>query len=177
MRATFANTLSSGRHHLDADRALRYIDRRSYAVIASTSEAGRSHSAGVLYARSGPQLYFSTTRSTRKARNIAANPHVGVTIPVRRVPVGPPSAIMFQARAELVAPDDPALLERVATGDLKAITGHGELELPDGVFVRITLPRRLHTYGLGMSLLSLIRDPLNASGAVDLSGSFHEIRA
>jgi len=156
-------------HLLDPRQALRYVDRRSYAVIASTSEAGRSHSAGVMYARSGNDLYFSTMRPSRKARNIAANGHVGVTIPVRRVPVGgPPSAIMFQARAEVVDPTDPTLLDRVATGDLKAITGHGELELPDGVFVRIALPRRLHTYGLGMSLLSLIRDPLNAAGTVTL---------
>ena len=160
-------------HHLDSRRALSYLDRRSYAVIASTSETGRSHSAGVIYARGGHDLFFSTMRSSRKARNIAANGHVGVTIPVRRVPVGgPPSAIMFQARAELLEPTDPTLLDRVAAGDLKDITGHGELELPDGVFVRVTLPRRLHTYGLGMSLLSLIRDPLNAAGTVTLPQEF-----
>ena len=155
---------------MSAAEALRLLDRRSYAVLASTSEAGRSHSAGVLYARSGNELYFSTMRSSRKARNVAANRSVGVTVPIRRVPIGgPPSAIMFQGTAEVLDLDDPVLLERVATGDLKAVTGHGELDLPGGCFVRIVLPKRLHTYGLGMSLWSLIRDPLNAAGTIDLS--------
>ena len=162
-------TSSTATQRLSSDSALRYVDRRSYAVVASTSDAGRSHSAGIVYARSGSALYFSTLRTSRKARNIAANPHVGVTIPIRRVPVGgPPSAIMFQARAELVESTDPVLLDTVASGDLKAIIGHGELDLPDGVFVRVALPRRIHTYGLGMSLWSLVRDPFNAAGVTVL---------
>ena len=45
-----------------------------------------------------------------------------------------------------------------------SVTGHGELELPGGVFIQIALPRKVVTYGLGMSVLSLMRDPMNASG-------------
>ena len=170
---TLPKPSSPSKSLLAASEALRLIDKRSYAVIATTSEAGNSHSAGVLYARSGDQLYFSTMKSSRKARNVAANSSIGVTIPVRRVPVGgPPSAIMFQAQAEVIDLDDAELRRLAEAGELKAITGHGELELPGGCFVKITLPRRLHTYGLGMSLLSLIRDPLNAAGVVDLSAQF-----
>ncbi len=155
---------------LPADEVLRLIDKRSYGVLASTSPAGRSHSAGVLYSRTGSSLVFSTMRSSRKARNVAANPHVAMTIPVRRVPVGgPPSAIMFQGRAEILDLDDRWLRSQADAGHLKSITGHGELELAGGCFVRIDLPDRVVTYGLGMSLLSLIRDPLNASGWSDLS--------
>ncbi len=158
---------------LEAHEALRLIDKRSYAVIATTSSAGNSHSAGVLYARSGEHLYLSTMRSSRKARNVAANSSIGVTIPVRRVPVGgPPSAIMFQAQAEVIDLDDAELRRLAAAGELNAVTSHGELELPDGCFIKVALPRRLHTYGLGMSLLSLIRNPLNAAGVVDLTAQF-----
>lgn len=154
---------------LSPTRALTTIAKRSYAVLATTSEARRSHSAGVLYALSGRELFVSTLRSSRKARNVATNPHVGVTIPVRRVPVGgPPSAIMFQSTATVLETSDPDLRDKVAAGELGTVTAHGELDLPDGVFLRIPLPSRLLTYGLGMSLLSLIRDPLNAGGVVDL---------
>lgn len=146
-------------------QVLRQMARRSYAVLASTSPAGRAHSAGVIYALDDDDLWISTMRASRKARNIAANPHVAVTIPIRRVPVGgPPSAVMFQARAAIVDLDDHDLLARADAGRLRAITGHGELELDGGCVLRIALPRRLLTYGLGMSLPALIRNPLDAMG-------------
>lgn len=42
--------------------------------------------------------------------------------------------------------------------------GELELELDGGCVIRIPLPQRLLAYGLGMSLLALIRDPFNAIG-------------
>jgi hypothetical protein len=151
---------------IDLDEVLRLLAKRTYCTLASTSPAGQPHVAGVLYAADGVTLYVSTLRTSRKARNIAANPAVGVVIPVRRLPVGPPSALQFQGHADLLDVDDPAILELAATGTLKKITGHGELHLPGGCFVRITPVRRIHTYGLGMSLRRLIADPLNAGGSV-----------
>jgi hypothetical protein len=107
-------------------------------------------------------------RSSRKARNILDNPRVAVTIPVRRAPVGPPSSIIFQTSARVLDLDDTGLRTAAASGDLKAVTGHGELDLPGGCFIEIALPRKVVTYGLGMSLLSLIRDPMNAAGVAHL---------
>lgn len=140
------------------------LARRHYAVLATVSPAGRPHAAGVLYSLAGRSLYVSTDLASRKGRNLAATPHVGVTVPVRRAPVGPPSAIQFQATAELLPLDDPHLRELVGRGQLKSVTGHGELEREGGCFVRITPAATLHTYGLGMSLWRLIRDPLGAAG-------------
>ena len=153
---------------LEPEAALKAIRKRSFATIATASSEGRPHSAGVLYALSGDRLYVSTMRSSRKARNIIENAHVAVTIPVRRVPVGPPSSIIFQATARVVGLDDPRLRAAAATGELRAVTSHDELELPGGCFLEITLPRKVVTYGLGMSLLSLIRDPMNAAGVAYL---------
>jgi hypothetical protein len=155
-------------HTLDARTVLETIARRSFATVATTSLEGWPHAAGVLYALSGDALYVSTLRSSRKARNILANPKVAVSVPVRRAPVGPPSSISFQTTARVLDLDDPELQATAASGDLKAITGHGELELAGGVFVRIALPRKVITYGLGMSLLSLIRDPVHAAGVAHL---------
>jgi pyridoxine/pyridoxamine 5'-phosphate oxidase len=149
------------------DIVLRQLATRSFAVLSTTSPAGRPHAAGVLYAAVGTTLWVSTLRGSRKARNVAANGHVAVCVPVRRSPVGPPSTIQFQARAEVVAVDDP----RVRPAELGAITSHGELDLPDGCLLRIEPAGRVHTFGLGMSLLRLARDPLHAAGSVDLTGA------
>jgi len=143
------------------DRAIR---RRSFCTLATVSPAGRPHAAGVLYAYAEGALYVSTQRDSRKARNIAANPAVFVWVPVRRVPVGPPSGVQFAAEAELLDNDDTEVRRLAAGGLLKAITGHGELELDGGCFVRIAPGPTIHTYGIGLPLHRLIRDPLNAGG-------------
>ncbi|HEV7723325.1 MAG TPA: pyridoxamine 5'-phosphate oxidase family protein [Iamia sp.] len=146
----------------------RALARRSYAVLATVSPAGRPHAAGVLYTTVGDDLWVSTETTSRKGRNLRADPHVGVTVPVRRLPVGPPATIHFQGRAEVLAVDDPEVLRLVETGDLKAITSHGEREIPDGGFVRITPGRTIHTYALGLSLWSVLRNPLAAAGRATL---------
>jgi hypothetical protein len=148
------------------DTVLRHLAKRSFAVLSTTSPAGRPHAAGVLYAAVGTTLWVSTLRGSRKARNVAANPHVAVCVPVRRSPVGPPSTLQFQGRAEVVAVDD----GRVRPAELTAIVSHGELDLPDGCLLRIEPVGRVHTYGLGMSLLHLVRHPLDAAGSVDVTG-------
>ncbi|MEO1057445.1 MAG: pyridoxamine 5'-phosphate oxidase family protein [Actinomycetota bacterium] len=155
-------------HRPDADAVIGAIAKRSYATLATTSDAGRPHVAGVLYEYVDDALYVSTLRNSRKARNIATTPHAAVVVPIRRVPVGgPPSAVQFQGRAELLDGDSPEIAALVAAGKLGSITGHGELDLPDGCFIRVEMPARLHTYGLGMSLMTLVRDPLGAAGLVE----------
>lgn len=140
------------------------LAKRHYGVLATVSSGGRPHAAGVLYDLAEGSFYVSTDLASRKARNIASSGHVAMTVPVRRAPVGPPSAVQFQGTAEVLALDDPALLDLVARGLLPTVTGHGELERDGACFVRITPGRTLHTYGLGMSLWRLIREPLDAAG-------------
>ena len=151
--------------------ASKAIAARTFCTLATSSDAARPHVAGVLYNAVGHTLYVSTLRDSRKARNIAVNPRVAVTIPIRRLPIGPPSAVQFQGTATILDNDDPEVREHAAAGRLKAISGHGELELPTGCVLRIIPGRRLVTYGLGMPLLRLVRDPLNAAGAVELADS------
>lgn len=162
-------TNSPALHRPAAAAVHRLLERRSYATVATVSPAGRPHAAGVLYELVDDAMYVNTMAHSRKARNVAASGHVGVVVPVRRVPIGgPPSAIQFQATARLLEVDDPDIDRCLQHGRLRSITGHGELELPGSCFLRIELPRRLHTYGLGMSLAALIKDPLTAAGLVEL---------
>jgi general stress protein 26 len=146
----------------------KVIGRRSICTLATSSPKNWPHAAAVLYEAVGTTLYVNTSRSSRKARNIAANPHVGVVIPVRRLPVGPPAEVQFQGTAEVLDMDDPHIVELLQAGRLKSITSHGELDHPDGCFLRIAPGRRIYTYALGMPLLRVLRDPLNVSGVVEL---------
>ena len=139
----------------------KVIASKTFATLATTSPAGRPHVSGVLYDEVGGALWVHTMRSSRKARSIAANPHVAVTIPFRKLPVGPPYTVQFQATAELVDMDEPEVVDLVAAGALETVSAHGALDEPDGVFVRITPGRTVHSYGLGANPIDLMRDPLH----------------
>jgi hypothetical protein len=165
---TEIHTNSRTVHHPDASAIRATIAKRSFCNLATVSAAGHPHVAGVVYSCVDDALYISTERSSRKGRNLTANPRVGVTIPVRRLPIGPPSNIQFQARAEILDLDDPEIERLAGEGRIDGITGHGELELPDGCFLRIPLPSRLHSFGLGMNLWTFVRDPFDAAGVVEL---------
>ncbi|OWY62233.1 hypothetical protein B7486_59530 [cyanobacterium TDX16] len=153
---------------LDAADVVSVIGKRSFCTLGTTSSAGFSHVAGVLYAAVGTDLWISTHAESRKARNVMANPHVAVCVPVRRLPVGPPSSVQWQGTARVVALDDPELVRLHEDGELDAVTSHGELELDGGCFLHVRPRGRLNTYGIGMSLVSFLRDPLAAAGVVDL---------
>ncbi len=146
----------------------RAIERRSVATLATTSTAGRPHVATVLYQCTDDALFVSTHGRSRKARNVAANGLAAVTIAVRRLPVGPPASIQFQTSAEVLAADDPQIQRLVAAGSLGRITAHGELDLDGACVLRLSLPSRVVTYALGMSLWRVLRHPLDAAGEVSL---------
>lgn len=144
-----------------ATRVRRAIRSRSFAMLSSVSAAGFPHAAGVAYVPVDDDLYVHTMRSSRKARNIAADDRVGVVIPVRKLPVGPPFTVQFQGRADIVAMDSPTIRPLLDAGTLKKITSHGELDAADGCFVRIRTTGTVHTYGIGVSALAVARDPIN----------------
>ncbi len=147
----------------------KILRKRSFCALASTSKGGEPHVAGVLYAYVNGALYISTTKSSKKARNINANPHVFVCVPVRRMPIGPPpSTVHFGSTAAILRVDDPEIKALVAKGHLNGITSHNELQMPDGCFLRIDPPATYLTYGLGMSLRTLAKDPLHAAGRLAL---------
>ena len=136
------------------------IRSRSFATIATVSDAGFPHAAGVIYVPVADELYVHTLRSSRKARNLQSDDRLAVTIPIRKLPVGPPFTVQFQGRGEVLAMDDPTVTPLIERGALKAITSHGELEMPDGCFLRVRPNGVVHSYGIGVPTLALIRDPL-----------------
>lgn len=140
----------------------RELARRSFCTIATASSANFPHVAGVLYALVGDDLYVTMHDDSAKARNLAANPRVAICVPVRKIPFGPPFAIQFQGRATIFSVTAPEIAALVETNALKKITASIDLTDPRNCFVRITPNRRVTSYGLGVPLLQVMRDPVSA---------------
>jgi general stress protein 26 len=137
-----------------------------FCTLATSSAEQRPHVTGVLYALVGRDLYVHTDRTSRKARNVAANPNVAVCVPVAVGADGPPHTISLQGTASLLDLDHPEVTPLIADGRLAAITSHGELDRPDTCFVHIRPRRRVATYGIGVSEAEMAADPLSAFGSV-----------
>jgi hypothetical protein len=148
----------------DIDQQARIIAKalrtNSFATLATVSPKGRSHCAGVVYDFVDGALWIHTMGDGRKGRNIAHNGHVGVCVPYRRLPVGPPYTLHFQGVAELVPLDDPDALSHYQAGRLDTISGHGAMEMTGACFVRITPTGTIHSFGPGVPILDLARNPL-----------------
>jgi hypothetical protein len=145
-----------------ARRIARILARRSFCILATTSAVGNSHAAGVVFDWADDSMYIHTMRSSRKARNIADNPHVAIVVPVRRLPVGPPFTVQFQATAAILSMNGAAIRSLLAERKLPSTSGHGALNEGDGCFLRITPASVVHTYGIGVPIIGIIKDPLHA---------------
>ncbi|HYB99504.1 MAG TPA: pyridoxamine 5'-phosphate oxidase family protein [Candidatus Limnocylindrales bacterium] len=139
------------------------LTRHSFCTLATSSAQNRPHVVGVVYSFVEGRLYVHTFADSRKARNIRANPYVAVCVPVRRVPMAPPFCVQFQATAELLDVDAAQIASLVRSGRLRKIAAHGALEAPGSCIVRITPGPTISTYGIGVPMLTLLRDPLRAS--------------
>ncbi len=141
--------------------------RRSFCTLATASSANVPHVVGVRYAVIDGALYITMFQDSLKARNIRQNPRVALCIPARKLPLCPPFAVQFQARAELLANDDPGIVALFEAGHFKRIISAGDFAQPRTCFARIPLPRRVSTYGLGVPLRQIVRDPTSAIRSFD----------
>jgi hypothetical protein len=69
---------------LSSAQIWRQLERSSFAVVSHTTPAGEPRSSGVVYAAAGQRLYVVVASDSWKARHIAADGRVAVTVPVRR---------------------------------------------------------------------------------------------
>ncbi|MGW4928896.1 pyridoxamine 5'-phosphate oxidase family protein [Agromyces sp. NPDC004153] len=143
------------------------IAGENFMVIGMVSARGEARTAGVMHHVHEGRLWFTTNDREWKARHIAANPSVSVTVPIaKRVPFMPwikiPAAtITFCGDAETVpAADLPPVVSEALLHGLE-VTDGGERGALVGVGVR---PRGdFVTYGVGVSVLGM-RDTEQARG-------------
>jgi hypothetical protein len=155
---------------LTSDEVWRALARASFAVVSHVTPSGAPRSSGVVYAVAERRMYVAVAPDGWKAKHIASNGQVAVTVPVRRggllsllLPI-PPATISFHARA-IVHPagalDIHSLsraLESLLPADRRASAAVLEI-VPEGRFV---------TYGLGVTLTQLA-NPAAARAHVPVS--------
>ncbi|GAA1780048.1 pyridoxamine 5'-phosphate oxidase family protein [Agromyces lapidis] len=154
---------------LTAADVWKAIGATNFMVLGMVSARGEARTAGVMHVVDDGRLWFTTNEREWKARHLAVNPGVSVTVPIpRRVPFVPwikvPAAtVTFAGRAEIVpasalpAPVHDALVHglELSDGERGALIGVGVLPTSDFV-----------TYGVGVSTLGM-RDTEFARGRVD----------
>ena len=151
---------------LSADQVWQVIDKELFAVVGMVTSHGEARTAGVVYVVRDHKLYIVTGRETWKARHIACNPHVSVTIPIaKRVPIMPwmkiPAATITFAGTARVFPTQeapPELLHALLHGaDPNADT------VADSCMIEVTPEKEFVTYGIGTPLMQM-RFPEKARG-------------
>ena len=85
------------------DSTLALLDGPNFAVVATLTASGAPHTSTVWYLRDGDAILISVTADKLKARNLARDPRISLTVSDRADPY---HSVDIRGSAELV--DDPA---------------------------------------------------------------------
>jgi hypothetical protein len=144
------------------------LENNMFAVVGMVTAKNESRTAGIVYAVRNRKLYFGTLKESWKARHIAANGHVSVTVPIaKRIPFVPwikiPAAtITFPGQARVLSPEqvDPEVDRALHSGMEGA-----EDVIANSIVVEITPEKNFVTYGVGVSLKTM-RNPAESMGKI-----------
>jgi len=155
---------------LTSEQVWRAIDRSSFAVLSYVTPAGEPRSSGVVYKTSGRSLVVAVEPGSWKARHVAADGRVSVTVLVRRggilslmAPI-PPATISFHGAAVVHQAGSPA-----ARGLLDELGSLVPVERwPTACVIEITPVGAFRTFGIGVSLRAML-DPSAAQARVPVT--------
>ena len=155
---------------LTSEQVWRQVARASFAVLSHVTPSGEPRSSGVVYRTLGRRLYVAVAPDSWKARHVAVDGRVSLTVPVHRggvlalvIPI-PPATVSFHGRAIVHpagSPEVGPLLDELGSllpAERRASAAIIEV-VPEGAFV---------TYGLGVSLTRM-RDPAAAHARVPVT--------
>jgi len=167
-RSTTAIETSASAPRLTSDQVWRQVAKQSFAVISQATSEGAPRSSGVLYKTIDRKLFVVTDANSWKAKHLAANPHIAVTVPVHRggllalvAPI-PPATISFHGTAVVHAAGTmsiPEALSPLIPPERRSDCAIIEIS-PEGAFV---------TYGIGVALLRM-RHPELSRARVPVGG-------
>jgi hypothetical protein len=151
---------------LTADQVWEAVEKELFAVLGMVTANNEARTVGIVYVVRDRKLIITTGQDTWKARHIAANPHVSITIPIaKRIPIMPwikiPAAtITFSGVARVSPAQDapPDLLRAV----LRQMADDKEM-VAKSCLIEVTPLKEFVTYGVGVSLMQM-RDPEQARG-------------
>jgi hypothetical protein len=146
------------------------VARASFAMLSHVTPAGEPRSSGVVYKVLDHSLVVAVAPGSWKARHIAADGRVAVTVLVRRggvlslvAPI-PPATISFHGTAVVCpagSPEARSLLARV--GSLVPAQRRAEASV-----IQITPVGAFRTFGIGVSLRAML-DPAVAQARVPVT--------
>jgi Pyridoxamine 5'-phosphate oxidase len=143
---------------LTSEQVWRAVARASFAVLSHVTPAGEPRSSGVVYKAIGRKLVIAVAPGSWKARHMAADGRVAVTVPVRRggilslvAPI-PPATISFHGTA-LVHPAGSPLARSALDelGSLVPAAGRAS-----ACVIEITPQGAFRTYGIGVPLRTML---------------------
>ncbi|MEW5961601.1 MAG: nitroreductase family deazaflavin-dependent oxidoreductase [Chloroflexota bacterium] len=151
---------------LTTEQVWQAIEKELFAVIGMVTAGHEARTVGVVYVARDRKLYIGTRKDAWKARHIAGNPHVSLTIPLaKRIPFLPwikiPAAtITFSGAARVLPAHDtpPDILQAVFRG-----LAEDEEMMADSALIEVTPEKEFITYGVGVSLMTM-RHPEKARG-------------
>jgi uncharacterized pyridoxamine 5'-phosphate oxidase family protein len=151
---------------LTSEQVWQEIEKNLFAVLGMVTAQGEARTVGIVYIVHEHKLYIGTQKAAWKAKHIAHNPHVSLTVAIaKQIPFLPwikiPAAtITFVGIAKVlehgeVKADVLKALYRDVVKDEKAMAESCVIEVvPQGEFI---------TYGVGIPLLQM-RFPEKARG-------------
>ncbi|GAA0505223.1 hypothetical protein Ade02nite_71430 [Paractinoplanes deccanensis] len=149
---------------LTAQDVWRAIGHASFAVLSHVTPAGAPRSSGVVYAVEDDRLYVAVAKDSWKARHVAADGIVAVTVPIRRggllsliMPI-PPATVSFPAVAVVHPGDHLTRMPRLA----RLVPPE---RWPACVILEIRPTGHFVTYGLGVPLTAM-RDPARSRARI-----------
>ena len=163
------------------ETVLKELRKRSFAVLSTIDEQGTPHAVGVEYgvAPSGGAIYVMTRKHLKKARNIAADPHVALVVPLTRRLLWflPPPSIQFQGTAEIVDRSDQEGLRTFQTFFMgrRILKMYEEFERRGETrvcFLRIVPEPEISTYMVGHSIWELSRRMEVGIGKVEVPAQY-----
>jgi hypothetical protein len=116
-RATAATAVSyPAERRLSAAQLASYLDRRTFAVVASTRGNGRPHAAMSVYIRRGVTFWLPTMAGSVRERNLRGTPWLTLVIAEGDHPEH--IAVIIEGPTEVVVPPQvPEDVRAAATGD------------------------------------------------------------
>jgi hypothetical protein len=150
------------------DQVWEQLERQIFAVVGMVTARGQARTAGIVYVVRDRSLYFATSRGTWKAKHIAKNPQVSLTVTIpKRIPFMPwiaiPAAtITFQGEASIHR------LEDVDSGVHETLVRGLEVDADfaaNACVIRVQPKGHFLSYGVGVPLRSM-RRPHEAAARV-----------
>ncbi len=153
---------------ITSDQVWRELEKRSFAVLGYVTPRGEARTVGIVYTVLERQIYITTSPNAWKARHIASNPHVSLTVTItKRIPFVPriqiPAAtITFAGEASVHRAEEvpPEILRALLRGLELGPEDQREISV-----IKVRPVGEFLTYGVGVAL-KVMRRPEDAKGRV-----------